>query len=339
MAKVKVHIKNNHASPDTFPPTPEGEAVFTITRERYEAAAARHPDVAERIEAFIDWDLDNFAQSMATADALIAWDLPTADLGEAAPNLKWIQITGAGVEHLCPLDWLPEGVTLVNNKGAHAAKAGEFGLMALLMLHTKMPAVLANQREAHWESLYATPLAGETILIVGVGNIGGAVAKHAKALGLRVLGVSRHGAPHPDVDVMATPERLDALLPEADFVFVSTPATPETGNLIDRRRIALMKPGAGFVNVGRACVVDYEALGDRLEAGALSGAILDVFDPEPLPPDSPLWRTRNLLVTPHISADDGDSYVPLTLDLFFANMRRYLAGEPLQNVVRPELGY
>ena len=339
MAKVKVHIKNNHASPDTFPPTPEGEAVFTITRERYEAVAARHPDVAERIEAFIDWDLDNFAQSMATADALIAWDLPTAGLAEAAPNLKWIQITGAGVEHLCPLDWLPEGVTLVNNKGAHAAKAGEFGLMALLMLHTKMPAVLANQREAHWESLYATPLAGETILIVGVGNIGGAVAKHAKALGLRVLGVSRHGAPHPDVDVTATPEHLDALLPEADFVFVSTPATPETGNLIDRRRIALMKPGAGFVNVGRACVVDYEALGERLEAGALSGAILDVFDPEPLPPDSPLWRTRNLLVTPHISADDGDSYVPLTLDLFFANMRRYLAGEPLQNVVRPELGY
>jgi len=339
MAKIRVHIKNNHASPDTFPPTPEGEAVFTITRERYEAAAARHPDVAERIEAFIDWDLDNFADSMASAEALITWDLPTANLGTVAPNLKWIQITGAGVEHLYPLDWLPEQVTLVNNKGAHAAKAGEFGLMAVLMLHTRMPAVLANQRAAHWESLYATPVAGQTLLIVGVGSIGGAVAKHAKTLGLRVLGVSRHGRTHPDVEQMVTPDRLDDVLPEADFVFVSTPATPETRNLIDRRRLALMKPGAGFINVGRAAVVDYDALRERLEAGQLSGAILDVFDPEPLPPESPLWRTPNLLVTPHISADDGDSYVPLTLDLFFANMRRHLAGEPLQNVVRPELGY
>jgi phosphoglycerate dehydrogenase-like enzyme len=339
MVKIKVHIKNNHASPDTFPPTIEGEAVFTVTRERYEAAAARHPDVADRIEAVIDWDLDNFAGSMATADVLVTWDLPTANLREVAPKLKWIQITGAGVEHLCPLDWLPEGVTLVNNKGAHAAKAGEFGLMAVLMLHTKMPAVLANQRSAHWESLYATPVAGRTLLIVGVGNIGGAVAKHAKALGLRVLGVSRHGRAHPDVDQMVTPDRLDAVLPEADFVFVSTPATPETQNLIDRRRLALMKPGAGLINVGRAAVVDYDALREGLAAGRLSGAILDVFDPEPLPPDSPLWQTENLLVTPHISADDGDSYVPLTLDLFFANMRRYLAGEPLHNMVRPELGY
>ncbi|HEX9770121.1 MAG TPA: D-2-hydroxyacid dehydrogenase [Kiloniellales bacterium] len=339
MAKVKVHIKNNHASPDTFPPTPEGEAVFTITRERYEAAAARHPDVAGRIEAVIDWDLDNFARSMASAEALVTWDLPTANLREVAPKLKWIHIIGAGVEHLCPLDWLPDGVTLVNNKGAHAAKAGEFGLMAVLMLHTRMPAVMTNQQSAHWESLYATPVAGRTLLIVGVGSIGGAVARHAKALGLRVLGVSRHGRAHPDVERMVTPDGLDALLPEADFVFVSTPATPETRKLIDRRRLALMKPGAGLVNVGRAAVVDYEALSERLEAGQLSGAILDVFDPEPLPPDSPLWRTRNLLVMPHISADDGCSYVALTLDLFFANMRRYLAGEPLHNVVRPDLGY
>jgi len=339
MAKIRVHIKNNHASPDTFPPTPEGEAVFTITRERYQAAAARHPDVAERIEAIIDWDLENFVQSMATAEALVAWDLPTANLRTVAPKLKWIQITGAGVEHLCPLDWLPDGVTLVNNKGAHAAKAGEYGLMAVLMLHTKMPAVLTNQRRTHWESLYATPIAGRTLLIVGVGSIGGAVAGRARTLGLRVLGVTRHGRPHPEVERMVTPDRLDEVLPEADFAFVSTPATPETRNLIDRRRLALMKPGAGLINVGRAAVVDYEALCDSLAAGRLSGAILDVFDPEPLPAASPLWQAPNLVVTPHISADDGESYVALTLDLFFANMRRYLAGEPLQNVVRPELGY
>ena len=235
--------------------------------------------------------------------------------------------------------WLPEGVTLTNNKGAHTAKAGEFGLMAILMLQSNIPALVAQQRAARWESLYTSPVADRTLLVVGVGNIGGAVARHAKGLGLKVLGVSRHGRSHPDVDEMFTPEALDDVLPQADFLFISTPATSETRNLIDRRRLGLLKPGAGLINVGRAAVVDYDALMERLEDGHLSGAVLDVFDPEPLPPDSPLWRTRNLVVTPHVSADDGESYVSITLELFFANMRRYLAGEPLQNVVRPELGY
>lgn len=336
---VRVHIKNNHASPDSFPPTVEGEAVFTITPERYDEAARRHPDVAARVEPFIDWDLDNFERSMATAEVLVTWDLPTESLARVAPNLKWIHIIGAGVEHLCPMDWLPPGVTVVNNKGAHALKAGEFGLMALLMLHTRMPALVTNQRRRHWESLYATGIAGRTVLIVGVGSIGGAVARQAKALGLRVLGVSRHGRPSEAVDTVASVEHLDELLPEADFVFLATPLTPETRHLIDARRLDLMKPGSGLVNVGRAGVVDYAALEARLRGGHLSGAVLDVFDPEPLPADSPLWDVPNLIVTPHVSADDGASYVPLTLDLFFDNMRRYLAGEPLRNVVRPELGY
>ena len=141
------------------------------------------------------------------------------------------------------------------------------------------------------------------------------------------------------VDEIHTPDNLDNLLPQADFVFVSTPLTTETANLIDRRRQSLMKHGAGIINVGRAGTMDYAALVENLESGHVSGAIIDVFDPEPLPADSPLWHAPNLLVTPHVSADDGDSYVPMTLDLVFSNMRRYLEGEPLENAVRPELGY
>jgi phosphoglycerate dehydrogenase-like enzyme len=337
--KVKVHIKNNHASPETFPSTPEGEAVFTITRERYDEAAAHHPEVAARLEVLIDWDIDRFAESMASAEALVAWDLPTEDLGAVAPHLEWIHIIGAGVEHLCPMDWVPEGVTVVNNKGAHAAKAGDFGLMAVLMLHSRIPAIASNQRRGRWESLFSTPIAGRTVLIVGVGSLGGGAAQKLKPLGVRILGVSRHGRAHPDVDEMVTAERLDELLPQADYVFIATPATPETAKLFDRRRLGLMKRGAGIVNVGRASVMDYAALGELLRTGHLSGAILDVFDPEPLPPDSPLWSVPNLMVTPHVSADDGDNYVAITLDIFFDNMRRYLKGEPLRNVVRPELGY
>jgi len=337
--KIKVHIKNNHHAADTFPNTARGEQVFTITRERYAAAAAAFADVAARLDVFIDWDTDHFAASMATAETLVCWDLPTRDLAQVAPRLKWIHIIGAGVEHLTPMDWLPDGVQLVNNKGVHAAKAGEFGAMALLMLHSAMPAIIANQSRAVYDSIYSPSIAGKTVVVIGVGNIGKAVARQAKALRLHVIGVSRHGRPAAGVDEMVTPAGLDAALPRADFVFVATPLTAETRNLVSRRRLDLLKPGAGLVNIGRAPVVDYGALSEKLASGALSGAILDVFEQEPLPADSPLWRVPNLLVTPHISADDGNAYVTLTLQLFFENMRRYLNGEPLQNQVRPDLGY
>ncbi len=336
---VRVHIKNNHASPDTFPNTPEGEDVFTITRERFDAAAVHYPDVARQLEVFIDWDTENWDQSMQTAEVLLTWDFPTDNLATAAPDLKLIHCIGAGVEHLLPMDWLPDRVTLTNNKGVHAAKAGEFGLMGVLMLHNHMPELIANQRGAVYDSLYSTPIAGKTLLVVGVGSIGGAVAKHCAALGLNVIGASRHGRPAEGVSRMVKPDALDDVLPKADFVFVSTPMTPETANLLDARRLDLLKTTAGLINVGRAGVIDYGHLAKKLEAGSLAGAILDVFDPEPLPAASPLWSTRNLVVTPHVSADDGDSYVPLTLDLFFRNMERYLAGEELLNQVRPELGY
>jgi len=336
---IKVHVKNNHAGPDTFPSTPESEPVFTTTQERWDAALTRHPDLAPHLEVLIDWDTENFTSSMADAEVLLCWNLPTENLAAVAPNLKWIHIIGAGVEHLCPMDWVPEGVQVVNNKGAHAAKAGEFGLMAVLMLHTHMPAIVTNQREPKWESLFSTPIAGKTALIVGVGSLGGGAAKQLKALGLTVLGVNRSGKPHDSIDEMATTSGIDELLPRADFVFVSLPSTPGTDGLFDRTRLGRMKPGAGIVNVGRAAAMDYDALSDYLRSGHISGAIIDVFDPEPLPPDSPLWGVPNLIVTPHVSADDGDNYVPITLDIFMNNMRRYIVGEDLQNQVDATLGY
>lgn len=335
---IKVHIKNNHAG-ISWPNTPEGEQAFTITEERYRSVAARYPDVTARLDVLIDWDLDRFHESMQSAEVLVCWDLPKEKLAKVAPNLRWIHIVGAGVEHLQPMDWIPPGLVLTNNKGVHAAKAGEYGLMAVLMLHTSMPVFAANQNRRVYESVFSTPIAGKTLVIVGVGSLGGAVAILVRTLNVHVIGVSRHGNPHPGVDEMVTAEDLDEVLPRADYVFVSTPLTPETHNLIDRRRLESMKPGSGLINIGRAAVVDYAALMDALNDGHLSGAILDVFDPEPLPADSPLWHTPNLIVTPHVSADDGDSYVPLTLQLFFDNMRLYLAGKPLRNIVRPELGY
>ncbi len=327
--RIRVHIKNNRA----------GEEVFRITPERYAEAAARHPQIAARVDPVIDWDLDNFETSMRTAEVFVGWDLPTEDLARRAPRLRWIHIIGAGVEHLLPLDWLPPGVRLINNRGVHAPKAGEFGLMAILMLNNAIPALATRQRARRYDPIYSTPARGKTLVVVGLGRMGGAVARQAKRLGLHVIGVRRHGRPSRAADETVGPEGLDDALARADFVLVTLPLTPETRGLFDRRRLDRMKPTAGLINMGRAAVVDYAALADKLREGSLAGALLDVHEPEPLPASSPLWTTPNLIVTPHVSSDDVESYIPLTLDLLFDNLGRDLAGRPLRNRVRPRLGY
>jgi phosphoglycerate dehydrogenase-like enzyme len=338
-AKIRVHFKSNHADPDSFPPTIEGESVFAITKERFDNAIENYPDLKDKIEPIFDWDLDNFYESMKTAEVLVCWDLPTENLAEIAPNLRWIHIIGAGVEHLCPMDWVPEHVSVVNNRGVHAAKAGEFGLMSVLMLHTHIPEIIQNQKNNYWESLYSSPIIGKTLLIIGVGNIGHAVVNKCKLLGMHIIGVSRHGKALDNVDKMVTTDQLDEVLPIADYIFMSTPNTKETFNLLDKRRQSLMKPGVGIINVGRAATMDYDALIDNLNSGHIKAAIIDVFDSEPLPSDSKLWDTPNLLVMPHISADDGDTYIPLTLELVMMNMRRYILKDELNNLVNPDLGY
>ena len=336
---IKLHIKNNHAGPDTFPSTLESEPIFTISEEKYLTAAAKYAELSKSVDVFVDWDTDHFAESMKSAEVLLTWNLPTENLAEVAPNLKWIHIIGAGVEHLCPMNWVPDGVTITNNKGAHADKAGEFALMAVLMLHNKMPSILSNQRESRWQSLFSTPVEGKTVGLVGVGSIGGGAAKQLSKMPVHIIGVTRHGKPHQHVHEMVAMDQLDKVLPRMDYIFVSTPSTPETNGLFNRQRLQSLKPGVGIINVGRSSVMDYTALSDLLVSGHISGAVIDVFDDEPLPADSPLWNVPNFVVTPHVSADDGDNYIPITLDLFFENMRRYQAGETLMNVVRPELGY
>ena len=327
--KLRIHIMNDR----------DGEMVFRVTPAQLAEALARTPDVAPRIETRIEWNLDNFDRAMRDADAAITWDLPTGKLAERAPRLKWIHIIGAGIDHLLPLDWLPPGVTLVSNRGVHAPKAGEFGVMAVLMLNQRMPRLYSRQRAHAFEPVFSTPVPGKTLGIIGVGAVGGAVARRVRKLGLKIIGVRRHGRPSRWVDEMFGPEGIDEVLRRADFVAVTMPLTAETENLIDRRRLGLMKPSAGLINIGRARVVDYDALADKLRDGSLAGAILDVFDPEPLAPGSPLWDTPNLILTPHVSSDDDEGYMPRTLDLFFDNVRRHFAGRPLRNRVRPRLGY
>lgn len=337
--KLKIHIKNNRWAKGSFPSTPEGEEVFTITNERFHKALDKFPDLKDRIEIFIDWDEDSFNTSMATTDILLTWNFPTANLIRTAPKLKWIHCISAGVEHLLPMDWLPDEVILTNNKGVHSKKSGEYGLMSVLMLHNHLPAIVSNQQIKKYKQIYGTPISDSTVVIVGTGSLGGALAQLLEPLGPKIIGVNRQGGFVKGFSEIMTVDELDNILPYADILYLALPATPETHELINSRRLNLLKNSSGIINIGRQSVLDYQALCEMLKAGRLAGAILDVFTPEPIEPSSPLWEVPNLIITPHVSSDDPESYITLTLNLFLSNLERFLSNKLLVNQVNKKLGY
>jgi phosphoglycerate dehydrogenase-like enzyme len=313
-------------------------ALFHLTEARWQAAAGRHRALAKRLRVTIGWDGDILGAALETADFMINSSPPREGLRARAPRLKWIQTTGAGIDGLLPLDWLPGDIALTNNRGAHGPKAEDSCAMAISLLNARLPQLLASQRNHAWQPVYTTPVAGKTVVVIGFGDLGRAAGRAAKKLGARVIAVTRSGKAARPADEVHPASRIDRVLPRADFVVVATPLTPETRNLLSRARLDFLKPGAGLVNIGRSPVVDYEALREKLEQGALAGAVLDVFQPEPLPPDSPLWDTPNLIALPHVSCDDP-RYIDRLLDEWFANFERHLKGRPLKNRIDPRRGY
>ncbi len=323
---LRLHIENDPESP-----------VEAVTPEAFARAARRRPALARRLRVTYGADPDALEAALRPAEVLIASRFPAHDLAWRAPNLRWIQSTSAGVEKLIPL--LPSGVTLTNASGVHPPKGGEYALTALLMLNHDVLHFATRQRERRWDPRFTTRLAGKTVVVVGMGRIGAEVARLGRRFGLRVLGVRRSARPHRYVDEMYGPHELKRVFPRADFVVVTLPLTAATRGLIGRPELARLRSHVGLVNLGRGAVMDYEALAERLERGELGGAVLDVFPEEPLPPTSRLWSTPNLLISPHSAVDDAAEYVPRCLDIFFDNLRRYLAGRPLRNRVDPSLGY
>jgi phosphoglycerate dehydrogenase-like enzyme len=318
--------------------------VFLMTRKLIREAAARAGKPAG-LKTTLGHDLADLSPLrsaiglVASNDILRDPGFPLRDLAAAAPHLRWIHVIGAGIEPLLPLDWLPSSVTLTNNSGVHAEKVDEYAVMSLLLLNYRLPQMVTNQHRARWEQIFTPNIKGKTAVVVGLGDMGGTAARAARRLGVTVIGVRRQAKPHPHADRVVGHGQLDRVLPRADFLVVATPLTPETRQLIDAARLDRLKPSASVMNIGRAGVVDYPALAERLADGRIAGAILDVFDPEPLPADSPLWCTPNLIITPHCSSDDLDRYMPLTFDLVFANLARLAAGRPLKNAVDSKRGY
>ena len=337
--KIKIHVKNNHWAAGSFPTDAEGEKVFTIKNSHFEKAFEKFPEIKEKVEIFIDWDEDNFNSSMSNSDILLTWNFPTSNLKKVSPNLKWIHCVSAGVEHLLPLEWMFEGLILTNNSGVHSKKAGEYGLMSILMLHNHIPKIISNQKNKKFESLFSTPIAGKTIVVVGTGNLGGAMIRLLAPLGPKIIGVNRKGEAVDGCSKVITVDKIDSILPEADILYLAMPETPGTKNLISRKRLDLLKPSCGIVNIGRQSAMDYDVLCEKLRTNKLAGAILDVFVPEPIELNSKLWEIPNLIITPHVSADDGESYVRLTLELFTKNLKLFISNKPLINQINKNFGY
>ena len=313
-------------------------AAFHLTEDDWQAARKRHRALARRLKVTIGWDGDIIDEAVRTADFMINSSPPRERLRERAPRLKWIQTTGAGIESLLPLDWLPSDIALTNNSGAHGAKAEDSCTMAIALLNARLPQMMASQQRRTWEPIYTAPVHGKTAVVIGFGDLGQAAGRAAKKLGARVIAVTRSGKAARPADSAVPVSRIDRVLPQADFLIVCAPLTPLTRGLVNRSRLSLLKPTASLVNIGRAPIVDYDALREMLTRGELAGAVLDVFEAEPLPSDSPLWTTPNLVVIPHVTCDDPHYVAPL-FDFWFSNFERFLAGKRLKNMIDRKLGY
>ena len=337
--KIKIHIKNNHGRRGTFPCDLEGEKNFTITKEHFEKALEKEPKIKEQIELFIDWDEDNFDASMQDTEILLTYDFPTINIKKIAPNLKWIHCTAAGVEHLSPFSWVFDGLTITNSSGVHAKKAGEYGLMSVLMLQNHIPKIITNQKNKKFVSLFSNPIAGKNIVLVGTGSLGSSMAKLVAPLGANIIGVNKKGKPVEGCSKIITIDKIDTVLPDADILYLALPETQETKNLIDKKRLNLLKSSCNIINIGRQSALDYDVLCEKLNKQEIAGAILDVFTIEPIESNSKLWHTPNLVITPHVSSDDNGNYVKMTLDLFVKNLKLFLEKKELSNQIDKKLGY
>ncbi len=266
---------------------------------------------------------------------------PVALLPEMT-KLRWIQLRMAGTDAYVKPGVLSEGVALTNATGAFGHAISEHMLAATLMMMKKLHLYRDNQHRCEWLDRGTVPsITSSTVLVLGMGDIGGEYARRMKALGAYVIGVRRADASKPDyADEVHLTSELDSLIGRADVIAMSLPSTPETVGILNAARFAMMKDGVFIVNVGRGNAIDSDALVDFARSGRLGGASIDVTDPEPLPPDHPLWRCEDVCVTPHISGffHMRETYVNM-VELMIDNAARYVEGRELRNVVDRATGY
>ena len=273
----------------------------------------------------------------ADTEAMLAWGAPAGLLPQMT-SLRWVQALTAGVEGWLALPDLPPALTLTCARGTHRDSMPENILGALFHLTKPYAAVEQDQKQHRWTRRMALPLNGQTLGILGLGEIGQEVARLATALRMRVIGTKRRTASLPYVAEVFSPDRTDEVLAQSDFVLLLLPATPETENFIDAARLAKMKPTAWLLNFGRGHLIADAELIAAVTAGKIAGAVLDVFRQEPLPADHPFWDTESILVLPHIGGGHP-TRDKIVARLFVDNLERFLDGQPLKEVVDRAAGY
>ena len=261
------------------------------------------------------------------------------EIANRARNLEWLAVYAAGTDQKRFQEAMKRGIRLTTSAGAQAESVGLAAVTGLFALARNVPHWLSAQHRAEWAPFRGKEippdLPGQTALIVGTGYIGKVVARVLAAAGMKTIGVRRNQAPVEHFDRIVPLSALDTLLPQCDWLVLAAPLVAETRGIMDRRRLALMRPSAGIANVARGELIDEAALAEALACARLRCAYLDVFTVEPLPTDSPLWRLPNVLISPHNAGASTGTYAR-GVEIFLGNLEQYLAGKPLVNEAQPD---
>ncbi len=299
----------------------------------YAAVASRFP-----VEFRIETEATAFAEAAREADWICMARKYERSTVLGARRCRWLHVGGTGIDRLYPLEELDPTLVISNTPGLNPEMMADYVLCVMLMLAWDFPRIVRNQTERRWERWGVQRVQGQTLALIGLGDIGRPVAHRAAAHGMRVIGVKRTPEPVPEVERVFGPDELHLVLGQADFVVLAIPLTLETRGLLGAREFAAMKPTGFLINVSRGPVVQESQLIQALKEHRIAGAALDVFDQEPLPQNSELWSLKNVIVTPHISATSMD-YRARSAEIFGANLERYLSGRPLLHVIDRTKGY
>lgn len=297
--------------------------------------------VAPHVDFVSPGNREELLSEIEDADALLGHKI-NPELVCQGKKLRWIQTGGVGVEGLMFPELVNSEIVLANGRGTAAIPIAEHVMALLLAFSRTVNMTIKYQTEKVWSKTMNLPLleiAGDTLGLLGLGNIGLQVAKRASAFDMRILAVDPTQTEKPDyVESLWKPDRLHEMLRQSDFVAICCPLTPETAGMMRAPEFGSMKPTAFLINIARGKIVDQAALIEALQTEAIAGAGLDAMDPEPLPPDSPLWEMENVIITPH-HAGKSPKHRRRVFELFCENLRRFVAGEPLLNVVDKTKGY
>ncbi len=312
------------------------QAAYHESEERRDLRRKGRLDELDRYPAPVSQEL---LDALKQADVIYGLDFPN-NVTALAPRLRWVQMIGAGIDHLAGTGLFESDVTITSLGGFNSRAIAEFVMGLMLVRVKRLKEYMLAQPQKKWAYNFGDSLAGKTVGIVGLGRIGSETARLCQAFDMRVVATRRTPTAEapPNVDRLYPASDLLPMLPECDFVVLSVALTPETHKLIGERELRAMKTSAFLINVARGQVVDEAALIRALQEGWIAGAGLDVFEQEPLPPESPLWEMPNAIVTPHGSAVI-EGYAEHAARYVAENLRRFIADQPLMNVVDKAKGY